>query len=465
MRLPYFHPQEQRSITYIVLLSTKADLCSSRYFKRDNRLVSWRASSGSGQPQGLVPGLLISLSIAMDALAARFAPMNISDNSQQLCDRLCCSPMIHYQELPSSKVPDLDVPVLPIFRPENFSSAMQYSMMLPVLRLATHFLLSNSAVVYINTIVDGVIRDPSGAACSVPTSEEMQTRRGFWSIWPRTGMDDLTHETRQRAMQILVQMADMITFREKDLADTRKAQCTAPSPVDQRAHPVFPGEKSLIELSKKDCTELARLTWQEVTKQAQQSKPAPRSLELVEMWFTLAHNIVHEFSRALSFAAHGTLPRELCYKDSVMSEAGFELEAQIFGCLINSYIGCGLPIDAPHRRPSMLPPMLIATDWPSPQRAITYRDVAALNIYTGGPIQRYELARRVPWSWLIDLMTNEFWYAQHNRQDTLPISVPTVGCCIWWAPRPQTSLRDFENRLRRFGKRPFGAVQSSLQPR
>jgi hypothetical protein len=156
-------------------------------------------------------GCRYPVSITMDALAARFAPMNISDDSQHSCDRLCCSPMIHYQEMPSSKIPDLSNAIHPVFRPGNFYSTIDYSVIAPALRLATHFLLSNSAVVYINSVFDGVIRDPSGAVCMMPTYQEMENRGGFWSIWPRLGMDGLTHETKQRAMQILYHMADMIT--------------------------------------------------------------------------------------------------------------------------------------------------------------------------------------------------------------------------------------------------------------
>jgi hypothetical protein len=123
-----------------------------------------------------------------------------------------------------------------------------------------------------------------------------------------------------------------------------------------------------------------------------------------------------------------------------MAEVGFEFEAQIFGCLINRadrHIGRWRLDDLPHRdahQPFVIPPMLIATEWPSPKKAVIYRNVNSLCIWTGGPLPRYELAWRVPYAFMMDLFTNEFWNLHHSRQDSLPVPVPTVGCCIWWVP-------------------------------
>jgi hypothetical protein len=137
---------------------------------------------------------------------------------------------------------------------------------------------------------------------------------------------------------------------------------------------VFRGVRSRIELSTKDYTELARLTRQNMEDMSRQRQATQPPLALIEQCFSVARNLIHEFSHALGFAAHGILPREMCYKGSVMAEAGFEFEAQIFGCLINRadrHIGRWCLDDLPHRdahQPFVIPPMLTATEWPSPKK-------------------------------------------------------------------------------------------------
>lgn len=373
--------------------------------------------------------------------------------------------MIHYQEIPSSKVPDLSNPIHPVFRSANFSSAFQYDILVPALRLATQFLLSNSVVAYINTIFDGVIRDPLGAVCMTPTYEEMKNREGFWSVWPSPGMEHLTHETKQKAMLILYQMKDVITFDLRCHENTSvNAKCVALNRFDHGSAPMpFRGVKSRIELSTKEYAKLARLTRQntaDLSRQSQETQP-PRTL--IEQCFIIARYLVHEFSHALSFAAHGILPRELCYKDSVMAEAGFEFEAQVFGCLINleSNISWRLA-DLPHwdaHRSITIPSMPIATEWPSPKRAIIYLKETSKHLWAGGQLPRYELAWRIPRSFLTDLFMNEFWNTHHSRQDSLPVPVPMVGCCIWWFPEMPLSLEDYWNQTGRTPERSFRAVQ------
>lgn len=384
----------------------------------------------------------------MDALAARFANLSIGDTIHHLCEKYCCSPMIRYQELMLMKVPDLSNPVHRIFRRENFNpQTIDYETFLPCLQLPSHFLVCNSAAVYITTVMDGIVRDSRGNPCPMPTQNAMRKGKCL-SIWPRPGLELFKPVVKERSLQILHQLADMVYFTLDDFDDPATGAVNTPSPSNPFTTPFFPhGRRSVIKISRSMYNSLVELTRQESTRSTERSSMSPCSHALLTCRFHIARLLVHENSHALSRAAYGMSIdymdglKELCYMCSGVAEGGFEFEAKVFGGLVISLaatVSPAWPEQSPHRlfdKTLTIPQMAVTIDWPSPQIVDLYQSSPSYpRIWDGTPLPRYELTRRIPLSFFVDLFTDSYWKGHHNRQDALPIPITTVGCLLWWRP-------------------------------
>ena len=373
-------------------------------------------------------------------ITARLATLNMTDDLPGVCESICCSAVMDYEDNPATNSANLDNPILPLFKRENFSADLDYTVLEPSLRLASHLLTSNSLVPYILTLMEGDVRDPLGRPCFRPSYEYMESQRGLWSVWPRTGMDEVNARTKGRVARILTDLSDMVTFDLLPSDETYETLLAGCEPMEDPSyvHPSFPfGCKSTIWLSHATYSDLAQLTL-EYSSSADPN--APPSLPLLDARFEIALTYTHEVGHAMTFAVSGERPKELCYRDCTVAEAGYELEAQLFGYILD--LSKNLVYEAQPDRPTAcgriqsfaVPSMLIAVDWPSLE-FVERNEEFSSNIWAGRPLRNYGLATRVPRSFVVDMFNNAFWEAQDQRQDVGPIDVPTIGCFVSWTAR------------------------------
>ena len=347
---------------------------------------------------------------------------------------------MHYEDDPSTKGVNLDNSILPLFRRENFSANLEYAVLEPSLRLASHLLKSTALVPFIITLIDGDVRDPVGRPCFRPSFEYMESQKVLWSVWPRTGMDQINEQTKARAAKILDDLADMVSFEllSSAYADSLGGieGCSEPLEDSSSAHPSFPGGcKSNVGLSDMEYSKFAQLTQEQTSSADAFNSDMPVSLPLLEARFSVARIYAHEIAHCLLAAGFGYRPREICYKDGPIAEAGYELEVQLFGYLLEVQpIGIfpdwpGYPASCGRVENLIVPSMLLAMDWPTRYMLELDSDRIDL-VWAGRPLRSYELAIRVRRIFLVELFTNEFWAKEHNRQDVGPIAIPTTGCFL-----------------------------------
>ena len=166
------------------------------------------------------------------------------------------------------------------------------------------------------------------------------------AIFPRPGQGVLTKRSRRRAKAILRGMAGIVEFR-----------LTPPTLHDIWDHPTsftagetnhldgpLPAEAArLFPRSARCSIQFAReMYYQRLKCIMREQARLPKDVfnerfsrdEILYLRFDLALLMVHELGHGVQIAAHGKRPTEIFYKDSPLSEAGFELIAEIFGWLI-----------------------------------------------------------------------------------------------------------------------------------
>lgn len=139
--------------------------------------------------------------------------------------------------------------------------------------------------------------------------------------------------------------------------------------------------------------------------------------DLLWFRFNLAQTLVHEIGHALQFALFGHRKglKETKYKDSKITEAGFEVEKLLFGGVIDydkheqpqkKERGARDPIDPNAANP--LRPRFSYQELPSLRIARTYREEFGLEIWREDRHERHDVFWDIPTSWVASLFTNGF---------------------------------------------------------
>ena len=367
------------------------------------------------------------------------------------CASFCCSPFLRFKDEELKKSVDLNNPIHPIFRRENFSKEIRqrhYKWMEQSLRLASHLLESNALVPYLNTMFDGEVRNGRGEI--VPLSEIDQVNPDgsiTWgwdaSISPKPGQDEVNPETKQRAKEILERMAEMVTFDlipddESDFASGGAQRVEGPLP--SHIHRWFPrGCRTSIRLLRwkegSPCGVDNLTFFSRFEAGLVKDYPYDQQLgadEMLMMRFYMAQTLVHEVGHALSKAAHG-FRSELFYRDGRVAEAGFDVEKLLFGGETMVRPPWEIPDACEKGNTESHDRIIVMREWPSPT---VYEDYAAAGTplaMRSSSIRSYEIIWRIPLSYIESLFTNEFWNGQAKKLRGQSQYPPKVGSWHFWA--------------------------------
>ena len=348
--------------------------------------------------------------------------------SNKPCHDYCCSAFATFKDNPVFDSADLDNDIHPILQRDKFPQQLDYSVVEPSLRLATHLLQSDAMVVYVNAMFDGEYRSSDGKIADLSCLEYLfadgDTRFDKANIfYPKPGQEQANLYMRARAAIFLEQLADMVdldfmtdpTDQQNHGALARRVE----SPLSFDCFQAFPGGcRTRIDLNW--CL-VNRLHW------------VTTDEELLLARFNVARIITHELMHAATWAVFGDVPCELYYKDCPLSEAGYELEAQCFGGLIEwssrnlftppwDYEGACTNAKMQKRQD-----LIVLWEWPSDH---TLQDYTTKGTCIGcrRPFRQYDILWRIPMSFLEALFTNEFWTDNDiQQQGTSALLAPRIA--------------------------------------
>ena len=223
------------------------------------------------------------------------------------------------------------------------------------MRLASRFLEAPSVLGYVNTIVYGEVRDREGHEVDICSLDDDEFLERQPATWPDTEIYILPSREQWRARRAISYLSTMIDFGtidcDVDATSETLDGVVEPSqgPLPYNVQYVFQGGcRSKISLSKEMLADLTRTT-HKYNYLSRYDANAPRDhtsvrakrekcvSDLLKLRFLIAVTLIHEIAHSLQFAVFGRrrCPRELFYCDSKVAEAGFELEAALFGGLID----------------------------------------------------------------------------------------------------------------------------------
>lgn len=355
------------------------------------------------------------------------------------CHKFCCSEFYRYRDPLLTNGPDLTNPIHPILSKARFQDDVDYSALEMSLRLASRFLALDKVVRHTVVMTDGVIS-------VLPNSEGRFLKR---SPCPKKHPDDNTSDSLEedegndrndstegdeedkdpnhyyhwRANEILQQAAEHIQFFVDDSNDED-------GKAGYAAHREGPW------------TEAQTSRWNE----AQTSRCTPSGVgsdihiggsnwtRLKEILnnragrlcdrFEIARMIVHELSHGLENLYTGWRQSECFYQDNPISERGFDMEAAIFGGLLDSG-GSERLLEArkdeycpssPRRKSRT--PCMVFYEWPNQ----AFADMYAWRRFKMGIVQVRSpaKARRVPLTFVESLFSNAFWETVGNSALVVP---------------------------------------------
>ena len=341
------------------------------------------------------------------------------------CKEYCCSafanlrddhPLTHYQ-------PDLNNPIHPLFSREKLHLSVEgYAALNLTLRLASRMLEDDRTVEYVVVTTDGTIhRDHSvdcapGPECTWAEIDESDLADLAYARllrYPRASSDTsttarawVTDSMRQRSKEILLNLTEILAGY--DWAEQRcegKTETNPDDPVSPAALLNFPraGGKAVITFST-----LSTLDFMKYEKQD--------NLTWLAEQYILARNFVHEIAHLLSQAVNGQRREEVFYKNSVLSEAGFDLENAIFGG-IDTWLDLGQFTGHPTKLASRA---IIQEAYPGGRFGRKYSAEGG-NTDQRAPLDEYSVVRRIPWRFITAMFTNSFWEVDVPRMGSGPI--------------------------------------------
>ena len=194
-----------------------------------------------------------------------------------------------------------------LFRRENFTSAIDYDLLLPVLRLLTRMLDTPQLLRFLWLSCFGRNEKIDGSDREVCRSSQT--------------LANLSQDDIQAVEEELSEFANMITFTVEEIPDRgihgqtqfdKERTAAAAHPFERG----LPGPYTTIVLTKRIYDEL--LTHHE---------------GYSELWCSTRLNVamilLHELGHAINWAVVG--PREDFFEDAIVAEAGFEMESQLLG--------------------------------------------------------------------------------------------------------------------------------------
>lgn len=387
----------------------------------------------------------------MDSLFSYSTPRSLKNelyspkHHPQPCRDYCCSRFVRFKSETIETLRDLETPIHPIFRRKNFSTSIDYSSLEPSLRLASRLLESPALVEYINAVVDGEVKNFKGEVIDVRNIDS----HTFWtqlpSTWPKPNQDNSSKRARKRSRRILRQLAEMIEFDvcPSDDNTTGFSAVCQPNlgPSTAYATRCFPnGCRSRIRFNEESLNTLKDATakynlyrwidqgWEDDCTLLEDVAKA--AVELLTTRFLFATENVHEMSHSMQFAVIGrtAVPMDLFHRGNKVAEAGFEMEAELFGGVLSrspaiharDYL-YACDYGKQHRVSSVIS----FHSWPSFTTAQAYSEVHGYDICPFSTARNYDLEWIVPAEFMNNLFSNDFWAQQEKKKDLKALHPPT----------------------------------------
>lgn len=234
----------------------------------------------------------------------------------------------------------------PLFAPQNFHPAMEYDVLIPVLRLLTRLLDTPQVRHYLFTTWFG--RNEQVGVVGA-RGQELEAYQSDRSVGMLTDGDVAAVQAK------LVELATMVRFMLKQLPPHANACCVkvpltftegfsnAANVPTHRLEP-FQGTKSVVILAQ---------AWYDTLKAGKSRARIP--LQVIHERFSIAMTLLHELGHAANNAVMGRRQEDF-FQEASVAEAGFESQARLLGAAASHQPG----------RPTVL------FRWPSRQTAANY---------------------------------------------------------------------------------------------
>ncbi|KAK5111952.1 hypothetical protein LTR85_011699 [Meristemomyces frigidus] len=388
----------------------------------------------------------------------------INTKTEQPCTGYCCSAYMKFEEpLLTKDAADLQNPVHPIFREQNFPAESDQFRRWPIemaLCLASLLLESDVLVPSINIMAQGDLRFANGPKKGqlIATPAELWKPKDapgeYWAgresaRYPKPGQEEVNDSTRLNAKLILAHLTDMVDFAilDGEHVGEEGARCQIiEGPLDAKSAKVFPwGCRTRIQIMRQTYTNLGSYAiysgfhgkWHE-----SDDWDTDHILEnLLARRFKFAVTVVHELAHALGHAAIGSISAEPYYQDSILSEAGYDVENILFGGTINSDHGVApshrgttakfVVKDLPFYVVGRQKTFLTIEEYPSPGLLLQYwHDGMPFVKREGAVLPAFDVAWRIPRASIEELFTSNYWASEDLRHHGLcgPLKLPrTIG--------------------------------------
>ncbi|KAK4495611.1 hypothetical protein PRZ48_012879 [Zasmidium cellare] len=243
-------------------------------------------------------------------------------------------------------------------------------------------------------------------------------------------------KVKRRSKEILQHLSCMIDMDFANLPpDVRGYSKAVEGPLSPELMAHWPrGIRSQIFIAAERYFEMLKLT----TRQRQGLLSNKELERLLLAQFSYAMTLVHEVGHALHCAVQGSIHRgEPFFGDCEIAEGGYDLEAAIFGGLLDGNITmttrqyaknaglCGQAKDRV-RRGQYVKNALTLTKWPSGIYQHSYRAGHSI-MESRKELSLVDEVSRVPLSFIEDLFSKLFWGCTLPHSSLGPLPVPTIG--------------------------------------
>jgi hypothetical protein len=399
---------------------------------------------------------------------------------KKVCEVFKQSPFVTYTDSAAAHTGDgLTNAIHPIFRKRNFSKEFRYDVLAPSLRLATRLLTCDTATLYILTFIDGKLLNHEGQ--DTTTSEYARQYAEVESADNPTRMEDLLaqkhfafavpptqkvgYHERRRAAAILNQVAEFVYFKTR-AGFGGAATIPSKTPHTGRLLRLYPeGCPSHVELHLTP-TYLDLVDVRDAATIGNIKNHNPSSTrDLIALRFYIARMLIHEIGHvvhALKFG--GKSPEVFCGASSKCSEAGYGLEAAIFGGVVECLFQIGFSADSWDIMQGTERPSFYLRPWPSLNIYLSYAFDGGCIGWAGGFGQLPEPVHRIPYSFIASLFEDECWQGTFKQQRLNSVHPPYVGDWLFVTQLNEKGYREFGahplqwNRIIRKYKTTFEAL-------
>lgn len=346
------------------------------------------------------------------------------------CPQYCCSDFANLADdrLVDHPKPDLSNEIHPLFSYDKFPGVSEegYRMLELTLRLASKILEDDRMVEYVVTNTDGSLHLDHDVG-SKPGKEynfaeidaqEIKSEGGLPTTrllrYPRTATKTVTgvstaqvwvtDNMRQRSKETLLHLTEILERIDVVEMFGEGRTDSTDTVLSDSAKRYFPRALS------------AKITFAQSTVGAFMQYENPHDPLALAEQYILARSFVHELAHVLLKAVNGERLEEVYYKDSVIAEAGFDLENALFGGVAAMH-----QMGEYTEHPKDLTGQAVVQElYPSGRLTKQYAGNDA-SVGQRAQLDDFCVMQRIPWSFMANMFTERFWKEDVPRMGSAPI--------------------------------------------